>query len=779
MAGVKISEMPVASALTGTEVFEIVQGGQNKKLLVSAVGGSSGGAVDSVNGQTGAVILSTDDVNQGVVNKYYPEADSTKLSGVEDNAQVNTVDSVNSKTGSVVLIAGDVNAISTTEKGQPSGVATLDVSGIVEASQLPNLATARKVTVVDEAARLALSVYSDLTIAYQSDDASAWALNADADPSVVGNWSPLGSASATGVESVNTLTGNVVLDTDDVSEGTLNKYYPSADSTKLAGIEVSAQVNTVDSVNGYTGVVQLSASDVGAIGDAEKGASEGVATLDTEGKVVKSQLPYSVSLNGPKETYPGTVLTFTITDFSSYSDYSVSIDSGTVGRNEDIVSVTLPVGVSGTATLSIVRDTVEFTFPINVKEPSVVPPTVTSPSAGQTNVLLEPSLAANSFKTEPLGTDTHQATNWQVASDAGFTNIVAQSLNDTLNLTAWKVTPQLGTGQTYYVRVQYIGASYGASGYSSTVSFTTVDQNTAPTILEPTNGETMVGENPVITASAFSSAVEETHESTDWEVRLTSDNSVVWQSLNDTDNLVSITVPTGNLEVSTQYTVRVRYVGSVLGASQWASVGFTTDDSFGLKAGEPLGGGYYAGANIVVGGTSYALVVAPKAMGGESESPLLWEWVVDPDVPGATSTNDGRSNTAAIVAAGGSSSSVAAGFCNNLSINGYSDWHLPSKDELEICYRYLKPTTQANITSSGANPNSVPTNSNYTSSNPIQTSSTLFKAGGGEDFTSDSCWTSTQVSAGNAWRQFFDNGGQYSSVKSLSYYARAVRWVEI
>lgn len=732
MTGIKISEMPVASALTGTEVFEIVQEGQNKKLLVSAVGGSGGGAVDSVNGQIGAVTLD----------------------------------------------AGDVDAISTTEKGQPNGVATLDVSGIVEASQLPNLATARKVTVEDETARLALSVHSDLTIAYQSDDASAWALNADVDPSVAGNWSPLGSASATGVESVNTLTGNVVLDTDDVSEGAFNKYYPSTDSTKLAGIEAGAQVNTVDSVNGYTGVVELSASDVGAVGSIEKGASEGVSTLDTEGKVVKSQLPYSVSLNGAKSIFPGDTGTFEITDYDSYSEYSVSIDQGTVERDEETISVTFPLEAVGSATLSVTRDGVEKTFLVTVKEPAVVPPTVTSPSAGQTNILLEPTLTANSFKTDPLDTDTHQSTDWQVATDVGFTNIVAQSLNDTLNLTSWQVTPQLTTGQTYYARVRYLGANYGASGYSSTVSFTTVDQNAAPTIIEPTDGEADVVENPTLTISAFTSPVAETHISTDWEVRRTSDNSVVWQSLDDTVNLTSITIPTGNLDTSTQYTVRVRYYGSLLGQSQWASLRFTTDEDFGLKAGDPFGGGYYAGANIVVDGFSYALVVAPRSMGGESELP--WEWTVDPDVPGATSTNDGRANTAAIVAAGGSSSSVAAGFCNNLTINGYSDWHLPSKDELEICYRYLKPRTGNNHLDSGTNLNSDPAGNNYTSVDPSQTSIAIFQFGGGEDFNSSAySFTSTQSNAGNAWSAYFVNGMQISLSKSSAYISRAVRWVQV
>jgi hypothetical protein len=64
------------------------------------------------------------------------------------------------------------------------------------------------------------------------------------------------------VKSVNGFTGIITLDTDDIAEGASNKYYPSADASKLAGIEAGAQVNTVNSVNGETGAVVLDAGDI-------------------------------------------------------------------------------------------------------------------------------------------------------------------------------------------------------------------------------------------------------------------------------------------------------------------------------------------------------------------------------------------------------------------------------------------------------------------------------------------------------------------------------------
>jgi hypothetical protein len=48
-----------------------------------------------------------------------------------------------------------------------------------------------------------------------------------------------------------------------------------------------------------------------------------------------------------------------------------------------------------------------------------------------------------------------------------------------------------------------------------------------------------------------------------------------------------------------------------------------------------------------------------------------------------TGVGTGKSNTAAIISAFGSSA-PAASFCNNLSYGGYSDWYLPSSEELRL-----------------------------------------------------------------------------------------------
>lgn len=193
------------------------------------------------------------------------------------------------------------------------------------------------------------------------------------------------------------------------------------------------------------------------------------------------------------------------------------------------------------------------------------------------------------------------------------------------------------------------------------------------------------------------------------------------------------------------------------------------------EIGEAYEGGFFAG-QINDGGTVYNLVVAPKAS-GESSSSLQWK-TSNTSTSGTTSTTDGPSNTSAMISAG-AAAHPAANFCNGLSIGGYSDWYLPAKHELELLYYNFKPTTGSNNTSSGANPAAIPSHGNYTSGNPAQTSVTAFQTGNSEAFGGTLFyWASTEVSATNAWWQYFIDGEQVSgSSKSNTRLVRAIRRV--
>lgn len=191
--------------------------------------------------------------------------------------------------------------------------------------------------------------------------------------------------------------------------------------------------------------------------------------------------------------------------------------------------------------------------------------------------------------------------------------------------------------------------------------------------------------------------------------------------------------------------------------------------------GDSYEGGYYAGEISTSGNgvATHRLVIAPKSSGQNNSK----QWKTsNTSTSGTSSVIDGPTNSSNM----NNASHPAAQFCEDLTIGSYSDWYMPAKNELEVCYYNLKPTTTNNNTSSGTNTNAVPSRgSNYTASVPAQTSATDFKTGNSEAFDSAYYWSSTEYSSAAAWIQYFIDGTQDFSGKVSSYRVRAVRRVAI
>jgi hypothetical protein len=104
---------------------------------------------------------------------------------------------------------------------------------------------------------------------------------------------------------------------------------------------------------------------------------------------------------------------------------------------------------------------------------------------------------------------------------------------------------------------------------------------------------------------------------------------------------------------------------------------------------------------------------------------------------GGTSTaiGTGQANTTAIIN-GCSTAGIAARVCNELVLNGYDDWFLPSRDELY--QMYLQKTFIG-------------------------------------DFVSYLYWSSSEYSANEAWGMYFTDGYKMHVSKSLTHYVRAIR----
>lgn len=190
----------------------------------------------------------------------------------------------------------------------------------------------------------------------------------------------------------------------------------------------------------------------------------------------------------------------------------------------------------------------------------------------------------------------------------------------------------------------------------------------------------------------------------------------------------------------------------------------------GLMPGDLYEGGYYAG-QISVGGVNYAILVCPKS--GEGES-LAYRTTLTA-FAGNTSTFDGPGIRDAMIAAG-ISQFPAQQWCVNLTTGGYTDWYLPARDEIELIYRYLKPTTGTNVTTAGANTVAVPPTGNYVAGNPVQTSSLLFRSTGAQKLESGYYWSATRgSSATEAGTRRMTTGQIYIDSLTETYAVRAVR----
>ncbi|NRR28861.1 DUF1566 domain-containing protein [Oxalobacteraceae bacterium] len=189
--------------------------------------------------------------------------------------------------------------------------------------------------------------------------------------------------------------------------------------------------------------------------------------------------------------------------------------------------------------------------------------------------------------------------------------------------------------------------------------------------------------------------------------------------------------------------------------------------------GAPFEGGFFTGV-IEVDGKRFALITA----GADGE--LGGKWAPDlAKVEGALHRADGQANTEAMAAAG----SELARSAMSLTINGFSDWYIPSRDEQELQYRAFKPTEEENYADGddGINPSSLPVGEAYSDEVPAQTIVANFMEGEADSFEDEWYWSSTQHASypSDAWGQGFGGGTQFGYHKSYEGRARAVRRLPI
>ena len=196
------------------------------------------------------------------------------------------------------------------------------------------------------------------------------------------------------------------------------------------------------------------------------------------------------------------------------------------------------------------------------------------------NVTLTPALDGSAFNVYN-GTDTHVSTDWRILK-ASDNSVVWESLSDTVNLLSI-VPSQLPKNTDLIFMVRYNGAVYGPSAWAEVTAKTLDIYVKNPTItVEGTPND--VPETPTLTTSAFSVFNgTDVHSSTDWKAY--DGVTLVWESLADATNKLSIVVPSGILEVSKTYTFKAKHNGTTYGSSAYAETTGTTKAAFSIEYG--------------------------------------------------------------------------------------------------------------------------------------------------------------------------------------------------
>ena len=165
----------------------------------------------------------------------------------------------------------------------------------------------------------------------------------------------------------------------------------------------------------------------------------------------------------------------------------------------------------------------------------------------------------------------------------------------------------------------------------------------------------------------------------------------------------------------------------------------TSDSGNNNNSDLAIGDTHQGGIIFYLDGNGGGLIAAPIDQSSDAEWGCYGTLISGAD---GTAIGTGAQNTIDIEA-GCSESGTAADICANLTLGGYSDWFLPSKDELNEMYLNIG---QGNALGLG-------------------------NIGG---FTDGNFWSSTEYNDG-AWQQYFFNGNSWTSDKNDYCYVRAVR----
>jgi hypothetical protein len=289
----------------------------------------------------------------------------------------------------------------------------------------------------------------------------------------------------------------------------------------------------------------------------------------------------------------------------------------------------------------------------------------------------------------------------------------------------------LSPGTTYYVRAYAtngVGTAYGA-----TRTFTTSAATIPSGII--TIGASSITQNTASSGGTITSdgGAPITMKGVCWSSTSTLP-TISNSNTNNGSGINSFTSSLSGLTANTTYYVRAYAINSI-GIAYGNTVTFTTLPN--LAVGQSYQGGIIAYI-FVLGDSGYIAGQTHGLIATSTNQSTGAQWGCSGNSISGTSTTlgTGLANTTAIVS-GCATTTNAASLCNNLTSGGYTDWYLPSRDELTKLY-----TNRALI--------------------------------GG--FNNVSYWSSSQSSSTTAWSLNFNTGTTSSTTtKITNLYVRAIR----
>jgi hypothetical protein len=207
---------------------------------------------------------------------------------------------------------------------------------------------------------------------------------------------------------------------------------------------------------------------------------------------------------------------------------------------------------------------------------------------------------------------------------------------------------------------------------------------------------------------------------------------------NDGNGTGSFTSNLSGLTASTTYYVRA-YATNSAGTAYGNELSFITLASAPLAIGDT----YEGGIIFYLDGLGGGLIAAPTDQSSGAEWGCQGTIISGAD---GMAIGTGAQNTIDIEA-GCSTAGTAADLCANLVLSGYTDWFLPSKDELNLMYQNIGPRNALGLGNVGG-------------------------------FANVNYWSSTEFDGNgtsSAWKQRFAYGFQDVASKSNLLYVRSVR----